>query len=144
MKTKKNLILIILVFIFSVLAFSAVSIGSLNAQGLWELQEKSGMGTESKSIGELFERNNGPTDIRKTVANIIKVFLTLLGLFFTVLIIFGGFRWMNSRGNDDEVKKAKDQIKHAIIGMVIIIAAYAITEFVIRMTKDAITGEIRF
>ena len=65
------------------------------------------------------------------VGNIIKAFLSLLGVFFIGLTIYGGFLWMNARGDAEQVKKAQDIIRDALIGFIIIIAAYAITYFIL-------------
>jgi len=45
-------------------------------------------------------------------------------------MIYGGFIWMIARGNEGEVTKAKDLIQAAIIGLVVVLAAYAITQFI--------------
>lgn len=65
------------------------------------------------------------------VAQIISVMLSFLGLIFIVLIIYAGFRWMTSAGNEDTIAKAKQTMTAAIIGLVIVILAFAITQFVI-------------
>jgi len=62
---------------------------------------------------------------------IINAILGLLGLIFLVLIVYAGFLWMTAAGNDDQVKKAKSILTAAIIGVIIIIAAYAISNFVL-------------
>lgn len=64
------------------------------------------------------------------IATIIKVVLGFLAVIFLVLTIIAGFRWMTAGGNDEEVKKAVGTIKNSIIGLVIVLAAYAITYFV--------------
>jgi len=66
------------------------------------------------------------------VASVISGFLALLGVIFIILIILGGYKWMMARGNEDQVKEATESIRRAIIGLIIIIAAYAITYFVFR------------
>ena len=63
-------------------------------------------------------------------ANLIKAFLSILGIIFLILIVYGGYIWMMSRGNEQEVEKAKQIIQRAIIGLIIIVAAYVITVFV--------------
>jgi len=47
-----------------------------------------------------------------------------------MLVIYGGFLWMTARGNEQQVTKAKDLIISAVIGLVIVLAAYAITAYV--------------
>jgi TRAP-type C4-dicarboxylate transport system permease small subunit len=65
------------------------------------------------------------------VGYIISVFLSLLGILFFILIVYGGYLWMTSYGNETKVTKAKELIINAAIGLVIIIAAYTISSFVI-------------
>ncbi len=64
------------------------------------------------------------------VAGVIKTFLALLGVIFVVLIVVAGYNWMTAAGEEEKINKAKDTIKSAIIGLIIIVAAYAITYFV--------------
>ena len=64
------------------------------------------------------------------IATIISIVLSLLALIFLVLTIMAGFKWMNAGGNEEEVKKAQTTLKNAVIGLVIVLAAYAITYFI--------------
>ena len=65
------------------------------------------------------------------VSAIINTLLGLLGLFATIIILLGGFKWMTSQGNSEKVDEAKNLIKNGIIGLVVIFSAYAIASFVI-------------
>lgn len=141
MKTSKKVFCLLLAFFWIFTVFINTQNIVMADSKLWDLQKESGMGVGSEEIGEVFEDGGEPEDLRNIVVSGVKIFLGILGLFFTVLIILGGFRWMNSRGNEEEITKAKSQIKGAIIGMIIIIAAYAIAEFVIKITEDAIDGD---
>lgn len=67
----------------------------------------------------------------QTISSIINIFLSLLGVLFMILMIYGGYTWMTAAGDDKKIEKAKDTIRAAIIGLVIVIAAYAISTFVI-------------
>ncbi len=84
----------------------------------------------------------GTADIRSTVASIINVALGLLGIVAVVIIVAGGFIWMTSGGNDEKVDKAKNMIFMGIIGLAIILSAYAIATFVIAQLTRA-TGAIQ-
>lgn len=66
------------------------------------------------------------------VAYMIEGFLALLGVIFIILIIIAGYDWMTAGGEEEKVNKAKKMIRRAIIGLLIIIAAYAITAFVFK------------
>ena len=64
------------------------------------------------------------------IATVVKAFLGLLGIIFLVLIIYAGYEWMTAQGDEEKVTKAKDTLQRAVIGLIIIIAAYSITYFV--------------
>ncbi len=66
------------------------------------------------------------------IAAIIKGFLGLLGVIFIILILLAGFNWMTAAGEEEKVKKAKDTLQRAVIGLLIIVSAYAITYFVFK------------
>ncbi|MDA3840534.1 MAG: hypothetical protein PF572_05560 [Patescibacteria group bacterium] len=70
------------------------------------------------------------SSISQTVGKVIGYVLSFVGVIFLILIIYAGFTWMLARGNEADVKKAKDLMYDAIIGLVIIMSAYAITAFV--------------
>ena len=72
----------------------------------------------------------GETTVAEIISIVIEAFLGLLGIIFIILIILGGYNWMTASGDEQKVEKAKDTIKRAIIGLVIVISAYAITYFV--------------
>jgi len=68
---------------------------------------------------------------------IIKTVLSFLGVLFLVLMIYGGFLWMTARGNEDQVTKSKNLIIAAIIGLLIVLASYAISIFVINALSSS-------
>ncbi len=82
----------------------------------------------------------GHADIRFTIANIIVVALGLLGTISVVLMLYAGFKWMTAGGNEENVKEAQNIIKYAVIGLAIILSAYAITRFVMSNLFKATTG----
>ena len=73
----------------------------------------------------------GTQDVRTTVSNVIKAFMGLLGIVAVVIILLGGFKWMTAGGNEEKVSEAKKLIISGIIGLVIILSAYAIAQFVV-------------
>ena len=82
----------------------------------------------------------GNTDISVFVGNIIRALLGLLGILILIFILYGGFLWLTSGGNEQMVKKAKDILTSAFLGLIIVLAAYAITTFVVRGITGAISG----
>ncbi len=79
------------------------------------------------------------TDPKIIIANIINVLLGVLGLVAVSLIIYGGFIYMTSKGEDAGIKKAKSIIKNAVIGLAIIILSFSIVSFIISKLSE-ITG----
>ena len=69
-------------------------------------------------------------DVPSAIGSMVGLALSFVGLAFFVLMIYGGFIWMFARGNDQDVQKAKDLIQAAIIGLIIVLMAYAITMFI--------------
>lgn len=70
------------------------------------------------------------TSVGSIIATVISAFLALLGIIFVVLILIAGYNWMTALGDEEKVTKAKNTLQRAIIGLIIIVAAYAITYFV--------------
>jgi len=81
----------------------------------------------------------GDAGVKDIVNNIITIILGFLGLIAVILILIGGFMWMTAGGNDDRVKKGRQFIINGVIGLIIILAAYAIAAFVIDSIQGATT-----
>lgn len=79
----------------------------------------------------------GNTDIRVTIANIVRVILGFLGIIAILLVLYGGFLWMTAAGNEDQIGKAKKVLINAGIGLLIIMSAFAITQFVLTKLQEA-------
>ncbi len=75
-------------------------------------------------------------DPRVIIGNIIRAILGIVGSLALAVFIFGGFTWITSAGNEEKVKKGKDMIVWASLGLVIIFFSYALVRFVI----GAVTG----
>ena len=71
------------------------------------------------------------------ISLVITTVLTFVGVIFLVLAIYGGYTWMLARGNEQEVEKAKNILINAVIGLVVVIAAYAISWFIINALGGA-------
>src|SRR3989338_10502814 len=73
----------------------------------------------------------GSQDLATTIASIIRVALGFLGVLAVAIIIIGGFKWMVAGGDQPKVDKAQKLIIYGVVGLVIVLAAYAIAFFVI-------------
>ncbi|MFH0818769.1 MAG: hypothetical protein V1898_02125 [Patescibacteria group bacterium] len=57
---------------------------------------------------------------------IINYITTFLGFGLLILIIYAGFLWMTARGNEEQITKATDIIKRALIGLAIVLLSMSI------------------
>jgi Zn-dependent protease with chaperone function len=106
------------------LPMAAMAQGSVTANELLPTEIGTNIGT-------------GTTDIRITIARIIRTAMSLLGIIAVLIILYGGFKWMTAAGSDEAVGDAKKIITAGIIGLVIILTAYAIASFVINSLVTA-------
>lgn len=68
---------------------------------------------------------------------LISWFLGILAIIAVVLVLYGGFMWMTSGGNEEKIERAKLILKNALIGLVIILAAWGIVLYVLRILSGA-------
>jgi hypothetical protein len=70
--------------------------------------------------------------IPELIGNVIRVVLGLVGSVALLMFVYGGMLWLTSGGNPDKIKKAKDTLVWASIGLIIIFASYALVGVIIR------------
>lgn len=109
---------------------------SVQAQGAGQdiaEQLKAAAGAQGAALGE-------PIDPRVTIIFIIRVLLGLTTLVLVSLNVYAGFLWMTAGGNEEQVTKAKDTIRNATIGLIIVLSAYSITIFATYLARGLPTG----
>jgi hypothetical protein len=82
-----------------------------------------------------------PAPPQQIAAMIIKSLLTFLGIISVALILYGGFIYMTSGGEKEKVQKGKNIILYSVIGLVIILASYAIATFVFNAIINSVGGQ---
>ena len=107
--------------------FAFISLGSLLAFNFALAQ------TTGDQTGSFFAEQIGLVsgDPRVIIASVIRIALGFLGIISVILIIYGGWMYMISEGDSEKVNKAKRIIINAIIGLLIIVSAFAITSFIL-------------
>jgi len=78
------------------------------------------------------------TDLYTVIGGVIMTVLSLVGIIFVAFIIYSGIVWMTAAGNEQKTEKALSTIKHSVIGLVIVLGAYAITYFLINILGSQI------
>ncbi len=71
------------------------------------------------------------SSIEEKLGLIMNMIFALLGVIFIIFIIYSGYLWATAGGNEEKVKKAKDNIYRTTIGLIIVLTAYAISRFVL-------------
>ena len=70
-------------------------------------------------------------DPRGIAASVINVALGFLGIIAVGLILYAGFKWMTAGGSEDKITEARKLLVAGVIGLIIILAAFAIANFVL-------------
>lgn len=81
------------------------------------------------------------TDPRTVAANIINLALGFLGLIAVVIVLFGGFKWMTAAGNEDKVEEAKKVLGAGVVGLLIVLAAWGLSSWVIGTIFTNVLGQ---
>lgn len=79
----------------------------------------------------------GDRDPRDIAASVIRILLGFLGMIAVVIILLGGFKWMTAGGNEEKVGEARKLIIQGAVGLIIILAAFGIANFVINNLLQA-------
>ncbi|MFA6098129.1 MAG: Ig-like domain-containing protein [Patescibacteria group bacterium] len=98
----------------------------------------SAQATINSELGTTF--GLGTAGLESTVIKIVQWALGFLGLIAVIMIIYGGVVWMTAAGNTDKVAKAKKIIIRAVIGLVIVLLAWAIVMFIVDRINKATGG----
>ncbi|MBU1130885.1 pilin [Patescibacteria group bacterium] len=78
-------------------------------------------------------------DLSYTIGQVVSYVLAFLGVAFLVIVVYSGIQWMTAGGNAEAVKKARDRLVNAAIGLVIVLGAYAITWFVVSKLQTSVS-----
>jgi cysteine-rich repeat protein len=104
----------------------------------WVAAQESEIMDTAETVAGTAGLSTEATDPRVIVGRLIRVALGFLGVAALVVILYGGFLYMTSGGVDTAIEKAKGVIKSGIIGLAIIIMAFAITSYIL----NALTGAV--
>ena len=75
--------------------------------------------------------HNLPTlDPSTAFANGLNIMYFLLGVIAVIIIIVAGIMYTTSAGNSAQVTRAKNALTYAIVGLVVVLLAFTITQFI--------------
>ena len=70
-------------------------------------------------------------DPDQAVADLLSAVYLIAGIVCVVIIIIGGFMFVTSSGDASLIKKAREMILGAVIGLIVVILAFTITMWVL-------------
>ncbi len=114
--------------IFIIFVFGCVLFFGANAVSAYNFKDDSGLKATAGGAG--YETGDTET-VDSKIGFIVSSALSFLGVIFLVLMIYGGFLWMTAAGNEQQIGKARTLIAAAVVGLIVVVSAYAISYFVI-------------
>jgi len=72
-----------------------------------------------------------------TLAGVLGWVYIVIGILAVVFIIIGGLRYVLSNGDSKKLEQARNTITYAIVGLVLAILAYAITQFIVQIVDGS-------
>lgn len=117
---------ILLSLFFALIIFSGLNLAQ--AAGLDDA-----FGNNLKNAAETgagYASASDKNNLTAIISQVILGLLSLLGIVFLILMVYAGFLWMTARGEEDKITDAKNTIRRAIVGLVIVAGSYAIAYFV--------------
>ena len=89
---------------------------------------------EGESVSALLECNvektEGEKSLMSNVSMLINVFASVMGFLAVGMIIYGGFMLLTAQGDPARIKRGKDVVLYSVIGLILVVLAYAIVNFV--------------
>jgi drug/metabolite transporter (DMT)-like permease len=81
------------------------------------------------------------TTFSQTVGLVIKIALSFMGVIFLALMVYAGILWMTAAGEEEKIKKSQKIITASVIGLIIVVSAYSITNYLVPQIIDQGTGQ---
>ena len=76
------------------------------------------------------EKTDGEKSLMSNVSMLINVFASVMGFLAIGMIIYGGFMLLTAQGDPARIKRGKDVVLYSVIGLILVVLAYAIVNFV--------------
>lgn len=106
--------------------------------------KKQGLSALQESVNTLTKAGKVTKPLEQVIGGYIKTALVLVGTLFMALTFYGGYIWFIARDDEEEAKRAKSIISMALIGLIVVLAAYFVTYFIIyRLTVASGTGLLK-
>ena len=74
--------------------------------------------------------NLGTLDFPGIIAILVRFLVIIAAIVFFFMLVIGGIRWIASGGDKGQTEAARNQITAALVGLVIVFAAWAIVALI--------------
>ncbi|MFA5076048.1 MAG: hypothetical protein WC480_01375 [Patescibacteria group bacterium] len=132
-------ILFLVLFLFNSLLTPALAVEN----ALLDIENMAKTGAQVAGEGGYYTGDDPAVGAKvwvESTSYIIRIIITFVGVLFFVLMIYGGVLWMTAGGNEEQVKKARSILIQALVGIVIVFAAYAVTVLVFYVLGSETSG----
>jgi len=127
------------IFCFLIVFSLLITVNFVNAQ---DLTTDQAFGGDTGQTAEELAQTSGlaTSDPRLIIARVINIILGFLGIIAVGIVIYGGWLWMTAAGNMEQITRAKQVLTAGAIGLVIILSAFGIATFVMRVLVGSTDG----
>jgi hypothetical protein len=122
--------------IFFIFSFAFISLSFSANQALAQIIDDpvAGLNATAGEVNAFTEQmasyDQNPNFLATKAGTIISLILSFVGVLFLILMIYAGILWMTASGNDQQISKAKSLLINAVIGIIVVLSAYALTTFI--------------
>jgi len=123
-----------------IMMLSVLFIGNICLAAFLQTDVNKKIDIQASQVGDIggYEKSSNVYGLAQTVIN---AFLSLIGVILLAYLLYAGYKWMTAHGEEKKVDQAKETIQRAITGIIIIVAAYAISVFVMsRLEAGTLRG----
>lgn len=83
--------------------------------------------------------NDVTTGISSLATKVVNIFSIVVGVIAVLMIIYGGFKYITSGGDSNNVSGAKNTLIYALVGLIIVALAQFIVRVVLNSAANATT-----
>ena len=129
--------------------FAIFALGIVSLPGLALAQSSGAIGSVQSGLtatagagrlSDFCDGQNATACIANIAGNVVRVALGFTGIILLGYLIYAGFLWMTSGGESDKAKEAMTMIRNAVIGLVILVASFAIASYVLTALSNIAAG----
>lgn len=87
---------------------------------------------------------DAPTGLGALLNSVIGFITIGAGILLFLYLVFGGFKYLTAGGDDKAIESAKKVLTNAVIGLIIVVSAYFITQIVGKVLGFPNIFELKF